>query len=32
MSKEQIEKHIQHIVSPKEAQSKLNKFLQSWNY
>lgn len=29
MSKEQVEKHIQHIVSPKEAQSKLNTFLKS---
>ena len=29
MSKDQVEKHIQHIVSTEEAQSKLNKFLQS---
>ena len=29
MSKEQIEKHIQHIVSAEEAQSKLNNFLKS---
>jgi hypothetical protein len=29
MSKEKVEKHIQHIVSAEEAQSKLNKFLQS---
>ena len=29
MSKEKVEQHIQHIVSAEEAQSKLNKFLQS---
>ena len=29
MSKENVEKSIQHIVSPEEAQSKLKQFLQS---
>jgi adenylate kinase family enzyme len=28
MSKEQVEKHLQHIVSPEEAQSKITQFLQ----
>jgi len=29
MSKEKVEQHLQHIVSPEEAQSKLKQFLQS---
>lgn len=29
MSKEQIEQHLQQVVSPEEAQSKLKQFLQS---
>jgi adenylate kinase family enzyme len=28
MSKEQVEQHLQHIVSPEEAQSKITQFLQ----
>lgn len=29
MSKEKVEQHLQHIVSPEEAQNKLKQFLQS---
>jgi adenylate kinase family enzyme len=29
MSKEKVDQHLQHIVSPEEAQSKLKQFLQS---